>query len=395
MPPPAPRPLVAPPPAAPLGRPGGPRVVLRVDGNAVIGQGHLFRSLILAEALAERHGARCEFLVEAGVIGGLAGRRIVEAGFELTPLERGSDAAGEAAELGALLEDARPDVVILDLLQPDPWDDDLHDAAAYRLPDVPRLLAETRRLGLPCVALSDRTDSIDLAPDLLVAPAPDQLHRLPAASRRALAGPGAYLLPPDILRLRRSAPTPEARRTLEGPIVLFFGGYDHRGFGDLLLPAIRAVAPDHPVTLVVGAGTPPEAAAAARAKADGRLRVIHAPRDLMSILAGAKVVLGAGGNTAFDLSYLGVPSLLAATRRRQAATIGWLAGQGACGDLGEDAATVAARCAAMLPALLADGEARRAMALAGRAAIDGQGTARVADAVAAVALQVLAREVPA
>jgi spore coat polysaccharide biosynthesis predicted glycosyltransferase SpsG len=38
------------------------RIALRADASSQIGTGHVMRSLTLADALAQRHGATCTFV---------------------------------------------------------------------------------------------------------------------------------------------------------------------------------------------------------------------------------------------------------------------------------------------------------------------------------------------
>lgn len=329
------------------------RIVFRVDGNRHIGLGHVFRCLTLARAL-RAEGAAAVFV---GRIEGFA-RDLLAREFDVV-----ADAAADAA--------------VIDLIQPDPWDEDLFGQRDYPLPKIAAEIA--RFAGIPRLVLSDRIDRIDLPGERIVAPAPDQRpETYPEAERpRMLLGPEYHVAAPSFLSrhageggnpIRASANTPAAWKLR---LAAFFGGHDHCDFaGRLLAPLL-----DLPIeaTLILGAATPDPAAAAARF--GGRVTVLHALDDLAPAFAAADVVLAAAGTTLFDLAAMGKPTLAVATRPRQRRSLEWLAAKGGCVDLGDGGAVEAVRAVLDEPARLGR------MAAAARAAIDGRGADRIVRAL--------------
>ena len=109
--------------------------------------------------------------------------------------------------------------------------------------------------------------------------------------------------------------------------------------------------------------------------AQPREHVVVAPSDLADGLAAATVYVGAAGTTAVQAACAGCPAVITATASNQNAQAAALADAG-CAVVA-DAANLADACLALL-----DDPARRSeMAERGRDLVDGQGAARVADAV--------------
>ena len=85
------------------------RVMIRCDGDAEIGLGHVVRCLALAEELRQVHSVGVTFAVERGQIGiGM----IVEAGFDVK-VKQGTESEGEW--LVSLMDLIRPDALIMDI----------------------------------------------------------------------------------------------------------------------------------------------------------------------------------------------------------------------------------------------------------------------------------------
>jgi len=81
-------------------------ILIRVDGHAGVGYGHLVRCLTLAEQLRDAHGVNCTFVTQRDTPGM---RHIQEGGFHLAAL----DCPNEA--LSHLTANADLDAIIFDL----------------------------------------------------------------------------------------------------------------------------------------------------------------------------------------------------------------------------------------------------------------------------------------
>ncbi len=85
------------------------KILVRCDGDARIGLGHVVRCLALADVLREAHGCGVSFAMMSGEPGMTLVR---EAGFPILPLPSGQD---EAAWLDALITELHPDILLLDV----------------------------------------------------------------------------------------------------------------------------------------------------------------------------------------------------------------------------------------------------------------------------------------
>jgi len=349
-----------------------PRIVVRADGGARLGWGHLKRCLALATALQAR-GAELSF-VTRGAEPGVAAL-LQAAGIRhqvLTgPLD---DPAQDAAETLAALRTATPavppDIVIVDHYRLDArWHDAMRAATGARI-----------------VVIDDLADR-PLAADLLVDQNPCDDHA--GKYRKVLAdgvplcgGPGFALLAP--------AYASHAGAVLHDPlqtIGLFLGASDPAGHTLWALHVLRQRAGwQGAVRLASSSANPALAVLHAAVQADERLSLqVDAP-DLADFFAGLDLALIAGGGALWECCSLGVPTLALVCADNQRQSVPWVAAAGAVQGLdaiGQTAAQAAALGAA-LRVLIADATARQRLAGRARRLVDGQGAARVADRVLAL-----------
>jgi spore coat polysaccharide biosynthesis predicted glycosyltransferase SpsG len=113
------------------------------------------------------------------------------------------------------------------------------------------------------------------------------------------------------------------------------------------------------------------------------VRVLAPTPGLADALAAADVAVGAPGSTTYERLALGVPSVLVQISDNQGPVARGLSDTGAALVLGrrEDVTVDAWRAA--LRRVTGDAELRRSMAAVGRRLVDGRGSERVLDALAA------------
>jgi spore coat polysaccharide biosynthesis predicted glycosyltransferase SpsG len=169
-------------------------------------------------------------------------------------------------------------------------------------------------------------------------------------------------------------------------IVISLGGGQRAGLSWRIGREIAQAFPDVQVIVAAGFGS---VTRAARKKELGgctmrNLRPLRAPEELRLEIARATIALVAGGVTLYEAAALGVPAVAVAIVPAQRPTIAGFVRVGAAsaaGDASVDAAGVIARVMRRVGRLLDDARARELMTLAQRAAVDGQGSQRVARAL--------------
>ncbi|MEV4243938.1 hypothetical protein AB0J63_11060 [Streptosporangium canum] len=329
------------------------RVGIRCDASVGRGVGHLMRCLALAEELRER---RLEVVV-LGDMGGLewAAEQLARRGLRLLP------GPGDAA---AMVRAARR--LALDAVVVDSYDLD------------PRCSGALRRAGVRVLAIVDDDDrgqdaDIYLDQNLGAERGPG---RAPAGSVR-LAGVRYALLRDDVRRLRRRGPTEPGR----SPRVLcFFGGTDAAGAAPVVVGELIATG----VPFLATAVTPRERALDHLQPAGGQaIRRIPPTDDLPRLIAAADLVVTAAGSSMWDLLYLGKAAALVWVAANQRPGYEEVVSRGLAAGLGHlDAmAGTAGPARACLRDLLTSARAREELGARGPALVDGEGRARVADAL--------------
>ena len=332
-----------------------PRVLFAPAAGPEIGGGHVMRGLALAEALQAR-GAEVAFAVPPW--GERLIARFAARPMRVHPLAR----SGDTAAISAALEALRPDALVLD-------DYGLDARAA----------AVLTRSGLTRVVIDDLADR-SYACDLLVDPGygrtvADYAGRTPVGAT-VLTGPRHALLRAGFGGAAGARPP---RPAVERVFVSF-------GLSDVGAIAARAVERLRPrarharfdVALASDAASLPRLRALA--ERDGGLVLHEDAREVATLMQAADVAVGAGGSATWERCALGLPTLAVIVADNQRPTITGLADAGVL--LAVDAAAPGFETA--LDAAfdrLAEPELRAQLQSASRALCDGQGAARVAEAL--------------
>lgn len=361
------------------------RVGIRCDAGATIGVGHLMRCLALAEELRDR---RLEVVV-LGDVGGLgwAREQLARRGLTLLPGPDGPAAMVRAARRLAL------DAVVID---------------SYDL--APRCSGALREAGVRVLAIVDGDDrgqdaDVYLDQNLGAERRPD---RSPAGAVR-LAGVRYVLLRDDVRRLRRQGPVetgrteaetetapasetagrrgmaepvPQRSVAAERPpqVLCFLGGTDAAGVVSVVAGELVATRAPFLATVV----TPRAGALDHLEPADGQ--VIHRippTDDLPRLIAAADLVVTAAGGSVWELLHLGKAAALGWVAENQRPAYEEVVSRGLAAGLGRlDAATrTDGPARACLRTLLTCARTRTELGRRGPALVDGEGRARVADAL--------------
>jgi len=222
------------------------------------------------------------------------------------------------------------------------------------------------QLGLaPVVAIDDLER--DLAVDLVVDPCPGATVTASGRARAVLAG--ASYAPLD----RRLPATPtRPPRGGRQDILVATGGADREGHGFTLAGAIAAhFGSRHGVRLAVGPGATPGTASG--------VELVHRSDGIAPELGRADIVVTAGGVTLLEALALGRPTVALALYDNQRRQVRGAAALGAALMVEPDGVVDA------VDALVASLDTRCALSSRARAAVDGHGARRVAEAVIGLA----------
>jgi len=340
------------------------RVLFLADCGPEAGGGHVMRCLSLARALVDR-GAACAMVCTpavARVLDAFAGGWIERLPVPDGPLHRLVDAGRDHAVRWAA------DAAVVD---------------HYRLS-----ADQERRLAVPIAAiddLADRAHHCGLVIDPSLGREAEDYASLTPAGARALAGPGYALLAPAYAEARSWAirtrrPDPEPRRLL-----VSLGLMDLNGITGRVLHALAPHLEGLDIDIVVGGQARSLPWLSHLAARDARVRLHVDTREMAALIASADIGVGAGGSSTWERAALGLPSISLVLADNQRALTFELDGRGATLAVEARGGEFASELAAAFRRLREDGELRRRLSETSAALCDGQGAARAAEAVLALA----------
>ncbi|MDX6259392.1 MAG: hypothetical protein QOH84_1080 [Kribbellaceae bacterium] len=259
------------------------------------------------------------------------------------------------------------------------------DAVVFDSYDLPReVFTAVRGAGVPTLAIVDgdlRGGDADLLVDQNLGAEFDQ-PVLPEGAVR-LAGLEYVLLRDEVLALRPSEEPPVLRPAGVPRVFAFFGGTDAYGAGPYVVQALAATGVPFEATVVAPGEDLANAIAAVPLQPDQQVQVIGPTSELAKAVVESDLVVSASGTSTWELLCLGATAGLVCVVDNQemgyqrAVATGAAAGVGTLASLKADPT----EAAAVLRKLLIDPQERAELAQAGWKLVDGQGRARVADAL--------------
>ncbi len=332
-------------------------VLFVCNAGAEVGGGHVMRSLTLARALQQR-GVAVSFLCPPAVTA------VLEA---FAPdVHRVWAASTEAARIVAAVRNAAADLIVFDHYG---LDADDHRAAAGARPVLVIDDLADRPLGADLV--------LDSGPSRT---AEDYLGLLPAHTR-LLLGPANAPVRPEFAALR---PAALARRTSGQPprrLLVSLGLGDLNGITGRVLDMLAPMTGELAVDVVMGAAAPSLSKVQALALVYPRLTLHIDTSDMAALTAAADLAVGGGGSSSWERCVLGLPTLLLILADNQRPAARALESVGAVMALEVANPDFTGHFEEDLTRLLADSRLRTGMALAAADVCDGEGAARVAEAV--------------
>ncbi|MFK7751056.1 MAG: UDP-2,4-diacetamido-2,4,6-trideoxy-beta-L-altropyranose hydrolase [Sedimentitalea sp.] len=338
-------------------------VLVRADGNARIGLGHVMRTMSVACEL-QRTGARITYLCRPLPL--WAETLLQARGFDLLTLAL-DDAASQTEDADATvqaLERIGADMVLLDHydLTAD-WTKRVKARSALFMAVFDDLASDARDVDVLIDASPGRvaSDYIDLVPPSAV----------------CLTGPDYAALRPEFALARgqnRSGKQAMCR------IAISMGGVDPTNVTLACLEALDA-RPDVDLTVILSSAAPHIRAVRERiAKMRAPTRLLLDRTDMARILQSTDLVVGAGGTSALERCVLGVPSVIVVLAENQAFNAANLAKAKAALVLSDLSASALVQT---LEPLIEDADLRADMGQSAAALCDGLGAPRVAGAILA------------
>lgn len=335
-------------------------ILFRADGNAHIGSGHIMRCLSLAAALAAR-GQDCVFALADETMASAVTSRGFAAHILGTPWQQMD------AELPALLP-------LLDGA-------DLVVADSYAL--TPAWLEQVRRY-CPAAQFDDEDTFLSTA-DFLINYNLSGLDH-PYAARYA-GRPVRLLLGPAYAPLRQefaALPARQVQQTVRD-ILVSTGGADPENLAGRFVQALAGAPAWRGVTfhLVVGALNPHLPRLEAAAAALPNLVLHRNVTQMAALMTRCDVAVAAAGSTLYELCACGTPTLTYVLADNQLPGAAAFARRGLMVNAGDCRGDkdFCPRLLDALAGLCADVPRRAAMAAAMRHTVDGNGAARLADAL--------------
>lgn len=241
------------------------RLVIRADASVEIGFGHVMRCVALAQVAAER------------------GLPVVFAGHHADGAAAAIRAHG--FDTSSTLEKYWPDG-----LRP-------HDVVmfdGYRF--TPQDYASARGTGARVGAVDDRGEGI-YPVDVL-------LHQnLRSSPNFEVPDDAVVLIGPRYAMVRQEFRSRRRLRTEGSRLLLTLGGSDAAGLSAQLVTWAKQHRTPWELTVVLGP-------AASNLAADSDVTIMRAPEDVGAVFGSADVAIAAAGSTTWELSCMGVPSML-------------------------------------------------------------------------------------
>jgi spore coat polysaccharide biosynthesis protein SpsF len=327
-------------------------VILRCDGGAALGFGHVRRCLAVARKLRDREGLGVRFAVMKD---NTAMDTIRKEGFPVDVAPEGVTEIDWMLDLGQVH-------------QPKAWLLDVRTGL------TPHSVLRLRATNTLVVALDDGTARRLMADASFYPPVP-QVFGLDwsLAEREPNVGWEWVALGQENLPSRtQNAGTPH--------ILVSMGGSDPHG---LTLPAVKALASirrNVKVTVIIGPSVSADAESAVRREAPA-FTVVRNPENLGDIMATADVALVTFGVTAYELASIGVPSIYICLNEDHAESASAFVRAGMGVSLGLAASLEPHDMSDSVVDLLDDPDLCRSMSAAGRMNLDGRGATRIAAAL--------------
>ncbi len=327
--------------------------MIRCDGGAEIGLGHIKRCLALADQL---HASCARDVIFTMASGSQGFDFVKRAGY---PVNVKGAVQDETEWLDALIESACPSILVLDVRT-----------------DLPLSAIQKWREAGILTAVIDDPSNRRLGANLAFYPPVPQIADM---DWRNFQGELYADWPWVILGLHETLHPPEKKSTDNLTLLVTMGGTDPAGSTPAVLEALDTLDEIFTTVVVVGPGFAYESELEAVArKAQRNFEIRRNVSDMAAIMATADLAVASFGVTAYELAACGVPAIYLCLTPDHALSAQSFVQAGMGISLGVYADVSTADIAASVRALCDDGERRANMSMTGRRLLDGQGAVRIA-----------------
>jgi len=331
------------------------KLLIRADAGPRIGTGHVMRCLSLAQG-GKQAGGDALFVSRESTPA--LEQRLHVAGFEVARLNAAS-LADDAAQTVEIARAYNAEWIVADGYQ--------FDSEYQR---------RIKKAGFRLLLIDDNGHAERYLADLVLN---QNLHATAAlyANREAytvlLLGTQYALLRQEFLAYKdwnRAVPV-TARK-----ILVTLGGADPDNVTGKVIQALSGL--NLQAKVVVGGSSPHiESLRSSLSRLPSSIQLVVDAKNMPELMAWADVAVAAGGTTAWELAFMGLPAIVIVLAQNQSASVERLSQEGIVFSLNRQHSSNSKEMELALKTLLTDPERRGAMSQRGRRLVDGNGVIRV------------------
>lgn len=335
-------------------------LLIRADGDRQIGTGHIMRCLALAQAWQTNTGGTVTFVVARDAPA--LEERLRSEGGQVIQLSVQPGSIEDAMQTVALARQCRAAWVVVD---------GYHFGAQYQ--------HALKVANLQLLAIDDHGHAEHYYADIVLNQnlhAPEQLYTHRQPHTRLLLGSRYLLLRQEFVQqgppLRTTPPL--ARRVL-----VTMGGSDPENITAKVIQALlQNQYAELQATVIIGGSNPYASHIQALLRdTPAFIELKHDVADLSEEMRKADIAISAAGSTAWELAYMGLPTLLTIAAENQRLIATSLAQTGCAVNLGWHSLCTPSDIIEAFKKLRGSAEARHAMSQQGQLLVDGNGATRV------------------
>lgn len=333
-------------------------LLIRADASPEIGSGHVMRCLALAQAW-QASGGSVSFV---GIVAPAPENRLEEEDIKVWSLDADAGSLRDADETARRAKDLGASWVVID---------GYHFGGGYQ--------RRLRGAGLHVLFIDDYGHADRYEADLVL----NQNIDAEVSAYEHRANHTALLLGPRFALLRKEfwpwrSPRRRPRREADHVLVTL-GGADPDNLTARVVRAFDGLnGEDVSATVVVGGSNPhEEKIRAATEGGNNALEFRNDVSDMASLMAESDVAVSAGGSTCWELTYMGIPSIIVELAENQQGIAKGLDEAGTALNLGWHETVTESEIVGAVESLLQADERRLKMAHRAQKLVDGRGTTRV------------------
>lgn len=328
------------------------RIIFRADGNREVGLGHIKRVISLAKGLlkSQKH-MDLMFVTRFS-----EGRKLLEEeGFEVE--------AAKKDEIKQLRKLSSSNAILVT---------DFLDTNLEYIQAIKEIIPNT-------VCIDNNTKLKKIESDILInANVFDEGEFKIIGDTRCYLGPKYMVLGEEFERLHSKKK--EIKNSIES-ILVIFGGADPGGYIVKVARALKSIENHVSINLIIGPASnyDPKRLTQDLSSLDRKFDVSFNPRNLISIMRESDIAVTAAGIVLYELSALGVPSIVIPQRKHQEHIAGAFERRGICINLSTSPSSEEIYQATLN--LMNDRNLRETFSHNGKSFVDGKGLRRVVELV--------------